>query len=326
MKIATVSTVRGVDRSFLTFLAHHAGSGVDRLYVVLDEPERDAWLVEAVRADGRLDGRVRFVPRDAVLQRRIEGFELYRASPDLFSLSVVTRQRIHVALVNELAVAEGVEWLIHLDADELIVPHGQRGLREYLAALPAEVVEVLLPNFEAMPHKERFDDAFLEVSRFKKGPYYLDEAQLQRLRRELGRPQFYVGYASGKSAFRPAAMAHRGVPTTVHLFSPSLEAAGVRVAERGGPIVLHYPMVGFAAFVKRVSGFNYNRLNEYEVESEDLEANLFTLAKRKVARGEIGALLGMYRRWVLYDDPAEIERLRGWGVIDERPYAAPLSP
>lgn len=320
MMLATVTTIRGVDRSFFTFLSHHIQRGADIMYVVLDEPSRDDWLAAEVRARPDLAAHVHIVPRDAALQQQIEGLDLYRASPDLFELSVVTRQRLHVALVNELAIAQGVDWLVHIDADELLVPYDGLGLRDYLATVPPQIIEVLFPVFEAMPHTDRFDDPFLEIFRFKKNPCYLSAEQLHRLRYELGRPQFYLGYASGKSAFRPKDMAPLRVPASVHLFSPSLSDPFVKFEEQGGPIVLHYPMVGFVQFMKRVSGFNFNRLNEYEVTSEDQETNLFAIARRLVAKGEIGALKEMYRRWVLYDDPVEIERLRSWGVLFERPY------
>ncbi|PRQ02407.1 hypothetical protein ENSA5_23340 [Enhygromyxa salina] len=313
--LAIASTVRGLDLSYRSALAHHRALGFSRFYLFVDDPsERE----DLARMLGDLGGAgLELIPRDAAHDAKAASSPLY-GDPQLpYARCVVTRQRINLAMVVELARRDGVDWLLHIDADELLAPPLGRELPEWLAERGPGYDELFFPNLEAVPQREEYDDPFVEVRTFKRSPYHLRKAQLDRLRYKHERQQFYVAYASGKSMFRPATIEPGAVPRSVHHFGPDLYAERVLIQDQlDGPTVLHYPMVGFMSFVRRVSGFNLDRVNQYEVLSDNPN-NLFRQARRALTEYGLSELRRFYRQWVLYADEAELDQLRRWGALHE---------
>lgn len=319
-----VSTVRGLDVSYRTAVAHHRALGFERFYLYLDDPSERA-ATEALLGDLAGPG-LTLIARDAAHDQRAGLSPLFDEDPRLpYARCVVTRQRINVAMCVERARRDGVDWLLHIDADELLAAPLASGSSEdaplrfaaWLDALPPSIDEVFLPNLEGVPQREEYDDPFLQVDLFKRNPYHLSKLQHDRLRYKHERQQFYVAYASGKSIFRPERVREPAGPSSVHHYGPDLLADHLHVQDQlEGPVILHYPMIGFMSFVRRVSGYNLDRINQYEVLSDNPN-NLFRQARRALTEYGLGALRRFYREWVLYEDPAELALLRRWGALHE---------
>lgn len=269
--------------------------------------------------------------RDEAHDAWASGSSLYGDAEQPYDRCVVTRQRINLVRAVELARRDQVDWLLHIDGDELLAPPVGQSLVEWIEAHAADFDEVLFPNLEALPQREEYRDPFLEVHTFKRNPYHLSKRQLDRLRYKHERQQFYVAYASGKSMFRPATISSDAVPCSVHHFGPDLYDARVLIQDQlDGPTLLHYPMVGFMNFVRRVAGFNLHRVNQYEVLSQNPN-NLFRQARRALTEYGLGALRTFYREWILYEDEAELAELARWGALHELererwPLPAPPNP
>ena len=65
----------------------------------------------------------------------------------------------------QLAAADGIDWLLHIDTDELAYPGGapEFSLQRVLAAYPADVDTVVFPNYESLPERDDVQDPFTEV-------------------------------------------------------------------------------------------------------------------------------------------------------------------
>ena len=65
---------------------------------------------------------------------------------------------------------DGLEWLLHIDTDELVYPGGSAiySLKEVLAAVPPEVDLLVFPNYEGLAEGPDVAEPFVEVSLFKK--------------------------------------------------------------------------------------------------------------------------------------------------------------
>ena len=313
--LAIASTVRGLDSSYRTAIAHHRALGFSRFYLFLDAPsERD----DVLALLGELAGpEIELIDRDAAHDAWASTSPLY-GDPELpYARCVVTRQRINLVRAVELARRDGVDWLLHIDADELLAPPLGQDLREWIAARADDFDELFFPNLEALQQQDDYGDPFVEVHTFKRNPYHLSKLQLDLLRYKHERRQFYVAYASGKSMFKPAAIEAGAVPRSVHQFGPDLYGPRMLVQDRlEGPTLLHYPMVGFVSLLRRVGGFNLDRVNQYEVLSDNPN-NLLREARRALTEHGLGALQEFYREWVRYADAAELARLHRWGVLHE---------
>ena len=76
----------------------------------------------------------------------------------------------------QLAAADGIDWLLHIDTDELAYPGGapEFSLQRVLAAYPADVDTVVFPNYESLPERDDVQDPFTEARR----PALLQRASL----------------------------------------------------------------------------------------------------------------------------------------------------
>ena len=64
------------------------------------------------------------------------------------------------------AERDNIDWILHIDTDELLYPGGSNGfsLQRILGNYAQDVDTVVFPNYEAMPESEGVQDPFTEVS------------------------------------------------------------------------------------------------------------------------------------------------------------------
>ena len=65
-----------------------------------------------------------------------------------------------------MATKDNVDWLLHIDTDELMYPGGNAGfsLQNVLAKFADEVDTVVFPNYESLPETDKVHDPFTEVT------------------------------------------------------------------------------------------------------------------------------------------------------------------
>ena len=75
-------------------------------------------------------------------------------------------QQLHAAGI-ELAAKDGMDWILHIDTDELVYPGGgpEYSLQRVLAGAPADVDTLVFPNYESLPERDDVQDPFTEVCR-----------------------------------------------------------------------------------------------------------------------------------------------------------------
>jgi hypothetical protein len=266
-RAGVVATVRGGAGELGAWCRHHLDLGVDHLVLVLDEGAEpgEAEGLEALR---RELGRERFTLwSDPEARRRREGLPSFEGRDVLAAAAgygpatwaVAARQGLNATAVLHAAAAReasdlgaaALDWLVHLDGDELLHLEGSgRGgaaLGEHFAAAEAAGWralrylnhELLLPWHPGAP------------ARFKRNPE-LAAARLggvgwARLARHLGMEQgdrrpYFRAYWNGKSAVAVAAGARAD---GVHAWCvPGVSAAPTLA----GPSVLHFHLPTAEAF------------------------------------------------------------------------------
>ena len=65
----------------------------------------------------------------------------------------------------EIALEKKVEWILHVDTDELMYPGGapDYSLQRILASYEDDVDTVVFPNYESLPERDDVKDPFTEV-------------------------------------------------------------------------------------------------------------------------------------------------------------------
>uniref|UniRef100_A0A1D2A8P6 Glycosyltransferase family 92 protein n=2 Tax=Auxenochlorella protothecoides TaxID=3075 RepID=A0A1D2A8P6_AUXPR len=148
-------------------------------------------------------------------------------------------QSLNMEEAIKLARKDDMDWILHVDTDELMYPAGSPGfsLQEVLGAVPSHVDSLVFPNYEALPEREDVLNPFLEVTLFKKNFQHIvsDLYFKNYVSVAHGNPNYFVTYANGKAAAR----IHPGLrPNGAHRWSSyekSMEEWTSEVAA-----VLHY--------------------------------------------------------------------------------------
>ncbi|KAF5202174.1 Glycosyltransferase-like [Thalictrum thalictroides] len=116
------------------------------------------------------------------------------------------KQSLNMEMAIVMAREAGVDWIIHLDTDELLHPAGAQeySLRQLLLDVPGNVDMVIFPNYESSVERDDIKEPFSEVSMFKKNYDHLPKDTYFGMYKEAtrGNPNYFLTYGNGKSAAR----------------------------------------------------------------------------------------------------------------------------
>ncbi|CAO2822273.1 unnamed protein product [Amaranthus hypochondriacus] len=116
------------------------------------------------------------------------------------------KQTLNMEMGIVMARDAGVEWIFHLDTDELLHPAGTRqySVRELLREVPNDVDTIVFPNYESVVERDDIEEPFSEVSLFKKSYDHLPKETYFGLYKESTRnnPNYFLTYGNGKAAAR----------------------------------------------------------------------------------------------------------------------------
>jgi hypothetical protein len=241
--LCLVTTVRSPGTPFESFLRYHLAIGIAQIIVFFDDPQDPAIAIAQ-----RFGPAVTVVPADEALHRRYPTLKTYGQDGSKPEHAHTVRQMLNAEIAIGMAMEQGHQWLLHLDADELFFsPSGNvASLLQDLA--DHDVDMAVYANFEAVPTTLEVTDPFKEVHLFKINPGLLPTFQMRAVvERWMPEHLFYfTGYTDGKAMvrLRPGVL-----PIGRHRFS--LLPAHNRCASYSKPLVLHYAHCGLATFTAK---------------------------------------------------------------------------
>ncbi|KAK9843726.1 hypothetical protein WJX81_003815 [Elliptochloris bilobata] len=207
-KLAFVTTTSDSYRQIKLWTQYHQSLGVGRFYLFVDGQAARPEVAARLRT---LPG-VTVVLRDEALKHRqahsriwnetwLAAFFHKPCNHELFVL-----QSLNMEEGIQLAAADGIDWLLHIDTDELAYPGGapEFSLQRVLAAYPADVDTVVFPNYESLPERDDVQDPFTEVTLFKRNYHHVvSDAYFKAYHTVArGNPNYFITYGNGKSAAR----------------------------------------------------------------------------------------------------------------------------
>jgi hypothetical protein len=238
-------TVRDEVALLRSNLLYHRHVGVERVYLY-DDGSTDATLtsvsklssvqIQASVPPERFDGRGDLVDDRKNAERQF-----------------TARQALNAADALDRARRDGLDWLLHLDADEVVcldpLHAGAGCLARLLEGLPAETEAVLFkPTLEVVQHRLDYADVLAEETLFK-----APDAKIERRLHDPYLDKYWTlrgsyGHDGGKSAVRLSVDAR---PESPHRFTARDGRELQLVRKRG---LLHYFAYSFADFLKRHAG------------------------------------------------------------------------
>jgi len=292
-KIGVVTTCRTPGPLLESFLRYYFLIGMNHVFLFFDDPEDDA----IPRAHGYENLSV--IPVDDALRQQQKLCTLYPELEPHLESEVMARQMLNVETALGWAAERGLDWLIHVDIDELFFT--RQGLDCFFSGIPDDVGFVSFYNFEAAPEKLSYDDPYRDVTLFKRNPSVLSLDRQRPYPHAGGKPHF-LGYVNGKSAVRVAPGA---LPSGVHLFKPPTGYPGW-LRPPLEPAILHYVYCDFEAFLKKYSV--WGEFSDFQWGNPEIPWTDFHKQSRDICRtGDRKRIQEFFERTVLYTDAAKID-------------------
>nr|GLL24553.1 glycosyltransferase-like At2g41451 [Ipomoea trifida] len=203
----TTSTSAGLEQT-LPWIYYHKVIGVTSFFLFVEGKAASPHVSKVLES---IPG-VNVIYRTRELQEQQEKSRIWNESwlsgffykPCNYELFV--KQSLNMEMAIVMAREAGMDWIFHLDTDELIYPAGTRefSVRELLSAMPADTDIVIFPNYESSVERDNIKEPFSEVSMFKKNFDHLTKETYFGNYREAahGNPNYFLTYGNGKSAAR----------------------------------------------------------------------------------------------------------------------------
>ena len=207
-----VTTVKGVQSSIDAWVSYHLALGFVHLFVYFDDPVECSSIdllarfpssrVSPIPHDDRLRAAWRELPdSEHCLPRAFDAGNRVGSGLNL-------RQELNARHAMRLAHSRGLDWLLHIDGDELFYPGLSGDAQSHFSGLANAGVEVFCYiNHEGVPETAHTEEPFSEVTLFKRN---MDAVPRTATARAAGTfwtdrvdaHSYFLYYDNGKSAAR----------------------------------------------------------------------------------------------------------------------------
>ena len=239
VRLGLVATISCPGPSIKSFVSHHIAIGFQTLFL-FHEGEPDCHVLETA-----VHQSVTLIRSSSYLRQLWRALPSYPVIAPHLDKEVMARQILNAELGVELARESGVDWLFHLDADELMHPQTGTLTEQLMAAESAGVEHMVYANHEAVPPTETVADCFREVTTFKANPDIIPS----------GDRKLFIAYYTGKAAVR---LSTNPIAHGVHRFRRA-DKTRLRTARSKTAAVLHYPSCGLEQYFAK-----YRRLGAFD--------------------------------------------------------------
>ncbi|KAI3905591.1 hypothetical protein MKX01_036500 [Papaver californicum] len=222
------------------------------------------------------------------------------------------KQSLNMEMAIVMARDADVDWIIHLDTDELLHPAGAReySLRQLLSDVPRNVDMVIFPNYESSVERDDIKEPFTEVSMFKKNYDHLPKDTYFGMYKEAIRnnPNYFLTYGNGKSAAR---IQDHLRPNGAHRWHNYMKTPNEIKLEEAA--VLHYTYPKFSDLVARRDRCSCKPTTEDVKRCFMLEfdRSAFIIA----STGTTEEMRNWYREHVVWTDKSQNLKLLRKGVL-----------
>lgn len=335
---ALTYTVKNESRLLPLGIQYHLAAGCSRIYVFWDNTTDNA--PELVARYPQVIARKSLQPEElenppSWLARILPSWE-----PDLDVRKIANT---YFAAIE--AARNGIEWLVNVDADELIIMNRDEQVLEnhipkYLEGIPEDVDQLLLPNLESIPVAAETENPFADctyfLNRFPKteAVWRYSRAALIRATRSPWLIAWYdwlfyeLRFAGALQRMMRNPTTNRRIPGTYFLgyssyksFMRTARAAGFEFATHGWKPYLKRPRSLRTGNILHFDMLDY-RYFAAKFRQRGPERGLFYLRKllSLVARDcSLEQIRQFFETYIAIRDPQRIASLRGKGILIEIP-------
>lgn len=310
-RVCIITTVRDPGVCLESFIRYHLALGIAHIYIFFDDPEDPAIQVALQFSD------VTAIPNDEALQvQQALGNVLYPKYGPHTGYEVMARQILNVETAIQLALDQGMDWILHIDGDELFYP-GQMTALDWFDQVSDDIFQVTFLNHEAAPEVFEVEDYFRDVTLFKKNPAALEPGLCTEFQRVSGKSQYFLAYQNGKSAARihPTLL-----PNSVH----SLDIPECHTLVTSFPSILHYLNCGFQNYYKRYAQLENFPDYWWRSKSNPIRVPFHLASRDAYCSGDRTCMAALYQEFILYSSPETNQNLIEKGILTRISYPSQL--
>lgn len=254
LTLAIVATIADAEDSIDHFVRYHLAIGFDRFYLFIDD---NSIITQEIL---QRYPQVTMFPRDGKLDI------LWKETPtfadkkkcDLIDAEVMVRQEMNFFVAQSFARKDGVDWMLHMDLDELFYPNGCDIQQHFKCLQLKNYKSITYLNYESITTSPDSSSIYLssdtfKINFFKNKHWFFSQEQKQLLSNSLLPEKFFLFYQNGKSA--------------INLYGNKIKFYDVHSISGDGnrklgvhidPIILHFPCARYSDFLKK-----YHRLGQF---------------------------------------------------------------
>lgn len=239
MRTAIVTTLTNAEDVIDTFLDYHLKLGFDQIFLFFDNPN-DELFEKLANTDS-----ICLFKNDNILRERWEETKAFDQFHPFIAKEVMARQILNMEIAIQECLNKGIQWLLHIDIDELFYSPKQSIVEHFNAMEKKGIHNIQYLNHEAIPETIAIGDYFKEVSLFKRNAKtinYQNEIIEQNIIKSTG-DKYFLFYGNGKSACR---IKNGTYPKGIREFENGSEQTIIH-----DPSILHYPCCGITHFYKK---------------------------------------------------------------------------
>lgn len=199
-----------------TWLRYHLSIGADKLYIFVDDPSDYPTFANehnSLPPDHRANVDI------VVMDHHFLSTHGYAPDPTKDNpQNWNVRQDIAVDAALEQAAADGIDVLLHIDADELLYSHANKPLADAFESV-SDGVTFEITNYEIAPDSDSYENCFLEANHFRTDA------------------STFVAYGNGKGGGRVGMVRSHGPHRMAPLYADSTTHRTIDTSEL---VVLHF--------------------------------------------------------------------------------------
>jgi len=211
INIGIVTTVKN-PHQINDWINYHLGIGIKKIYIIADDPEEDLEI--------NPDDRVTIFKNNSEWRDKLNEIDYLKMFYNKYDKEVMSRQILNFAHVRDIVRNSNLNWLLHIDCDELLYLEG-KDLNQ-LFNINYDIIR--FQNYEMVPENDNYQNCFREGTKFK-----TNKAK-------------YIAYSNGKSALR---INSEAIIVGVHGFM------GGTTLESDYGKILHYPSCNFEEYIRK---------------------------------------------------------------------------
>ncbi|KAK8483046.1 hypothetical protein V6N12_044912 [Hibiscus sabdariffa] len=307
-KICIVSTTSAGLEQILPWVFYHKVIGVSDFFLFVEGKAASPIVSKGVKVINRTKDLDEQQAKSRIWNETWLSKFFYK--PCNYELFVKQSLNMEVAIV--MSRDAGMDWIIHLDTDELIHPAGAReySVRQLLADVPEDVDTVIFPNYESSVERDDIKEPFTEVSMFKKNYDHLPKYVYfgNYIVATHGNPNYFITYGNGKSAAR---IQDHLRPNGAHRWHNYMKRPNeIKLDEAA---ILHYTYTKFSDLTSRRDRCGCKPTKEDVKRCFMLEFDRSAFIIASTATEE--EMLHWYRDHVVWNNEALNLKLLKWGVF-----------